>query len=520
MVLADLGSKISKALQTMSNSVVVDENALNQLVRSISMALLQADVDAHLVKKMMQNIKSKSSLSDMAAGANKRKAIQSIVIKELYGLLESGTDPFKPIRGKPNIIMFVGLQGAGKTTSCTKYAYYYKRKGFKVALVCADTYRAGAYDQLKQNAIKAKIPYYGSYTESDPVVVAEAGVEQFKKEGFDLIIVDTSGRHKQEAALFEEMQEVAKVTRPDDVIFVMDSSIGQAAKDQALAFRNAVDVGSVIITKLDGHAKGGGALSAVAATRSPITFIGTGEHTDDFEPFNPKSFVSRLLGMGDISGLLQIFEDNKVMENASNTELMKKIQSGGTFTFRDMYEQFQTLMNLGPLDQIMSKIPGLSQLMQGQGKGKAEDGSARIKRFMVIMDSFTQQELDSDGKLFNTQPNRIIRIARGAGVTPRHVQEVLDTFKPFKGVAGKLQGLGKGMDFNKMGNMTGRNGQANMRKMASMIDPRMLQQMGGMGNLQNLMSKFAGGMGGMPGMGGMGGAPGGLPAGFGKMFGM
>ena len=197
---------------------------------------------------------------------------------------------------------------AVKTTSCSKYAYYYKRKGWKTALVCADTFRAGAFDQLKQNATKAKIPFYGSYTERDPVVVAEEGVRQFKSEKYELIIVDTSGRHKQESALFEEMQEVARVVEPDDVVFVMDSSIGQAAKDQAKAFRDAVKVGSVIITKLDGHAKGGGALSAVAATKSPIIFVGTGEHIDDFELFNTKSFVSRLLGMGDISGLLNLFE--------------------------------------------------------------------------------------------------------------------------------------------------------------------------------------------------------------------
>ena len=149
---------------------------------------------------------------------------------------------------------------------------------------------------MKQNATKAKIPFYGSYTERDPAIVAEQGVEQFRAEKYEIIIVDTSGRHKQEAALFEEMKEVSRAVQPDDIVFTMDSSIGQAARDQAAAFKGAVEVGSVIITKLDGHAKGGGALSAVAATQSPIIFIGTGEHIDDLEPFNTKSFVSRLLG--------------------------------------------------------------------------------------------------------------------------------------------------------------------------------------------------------------------------------
>lgn len=158
--------------------------------------------------------------------------------------------------------MFVGLQGSGKTTTCTKYALYYKKQGWRVALVCADTFRAGAFDQLKQNATKAGIPFFGSYTETDPVKLARDGVEQFKKEKYEIIIVDTSGKHKQEESLFEEMKQVATAISPDITLFVMDSSIGQAAHDQAAAFKAKVEVGAVIITKLDGHAKGGGALSA------------------------------------------------------------------------------------------------------------------------------------------------------------------------------------------------------------------------------------------------------------------
>jgi len=374
--------------------------------------------------------------------------------------------------------------------------------------VCADTYRAGAFDQLKQNATKAKIPFYGSYTERDPVVVAETGVEQFRNEKYEIIIVDTSGRHKQEAALFEEMQQVAKVVAPDDIVFVMDSSIGQAARDQAQAFKNQVDVGSVIITKLDGHAKGGGALSAVAATRSPIIFVGTGEHIEDFELFNTKSFVSRLLDMGDISGLLNLLDEEKVFDAPSQQELYKKITEGtGDFTFRDMREQFQNLLKLGPLGKVMSMIPGLGQVLKD--KGKEQESTARMKRFMTIMDSFTAAELDGDGKLFNTQPNRLKRIARGAGVSVNQVSEVLETFKPFKKVASKMKGLGKGMDLSKMSKPGGKMPNLNARQLSSMFDPRMLQQMGGVGNIQNMMKKFASGGMNIPGMpGGMGGMPG------------
>jgi signal recognition particle subunit SRP54 len=222
-------------------------------------------------------------LEEFAAGVNKRRMIQKAVFDELVRMVDPGVKPFTPKKGKPNVIMFVGLQGSGKTTTCTKYAYYYRMKGWKTCLVCADTFRAGAFDQLKQNATKARVPFYGSYTETDPVKLAIEGVDVFKSEGQEVIIVDTSGRHKQEDTLFEEMQQIQDGIEPDDIVFVMDSSIGQAALDQATAFKKAVKVGSVIMTKLDGHAKGGGALSAVAATESPCVFIGTGEHMDEFE---------------------------------------------------------------------------------------------------------------------------------------------------------------------------------------------------------------------------------------------
>jgi signal recognition particle subunit SRP54 len=428
-------------------------------------------------------------------------------MKELYGLLDSGTVPFVPQKGKTNVIMFVGLQGCGKTTTCTKFAYYYRKKGWKVALVCADTFRAGAFDQLKQNATKANIPFYGSHTESDPVAVAEAGVAQFREEKYELIIVDTSGRHKQEEALFEEMKDVAAAVQPDDVVFTMDSSIGQAAKDQAQAFKDAVAVGSVIITKLDGHAKGGGALSAVAATKSPIIFVGTGEHVDDLEAFNVKSFVQRLLGMGDLGGLMNLMQDAKVFENPGS--LMKKLASGKPveFTFRDMYEQFASIMKMGPPSKLFSMIPGMSNMMP---KGADQDIGKNIKNFMTIMDSMSNTELDGDDKLFaasnKTGTSRITRISRGSGIDKRNVVQVLASFKPFKQVVSKLAALTKGgNDPNKM--------QANLAKM---LPPQAMAKMGGMAGIKKMMGAMGGGGGGgMPDMasmmGGGGGGGGGMP---------
>ncbi|KVI06046.1 AAA+ ATPase domain-containing protein [Cynara cardunculus var. scolymus] len=251
MVLAELGGSISRALQQMSNATIIDEKVLNDCLNEITRALLQSDVQFKLVRDMQTNIKKIVNLDDLAAGHNKRKIIQQAIFNELCKMLDPGKPSFAPKKGKTSIVMFVGLQGSGKTTTCTKYAYYHQKKGWKPALVCADTFRAGAFDQLKQNATKAKIPFYGSYMESDPVKIAVEGVERFKEENCDLIIVDTSGRHKQEAALFEEMRQVSEATVPS------------TAFDQAQAFKQSVAVGAVIVTKMDGHAKGGGALSAV-----------------------------------------------------------------------------------------------------------------------------------------------------------------------------------------------------------------------------------------------------------------
>ncbi|CAG8449448.1 10502_t:CDS:10 [Diversispora eburnea] len=319
----DLGRRINAALAQINKEPVIDAKVLDVLLKEICHALLEADVNVRLVGNLRNNVKNAVKIQDLAAGINKRKVIQKAVLDELCRLVEPGVETFKPKKGAKNIIMFVGLQGSGKTTTCTKLAYHYQRKGWKVCLVCADTFRAGAFDQLKQNATKAKIPYYGSYTETDPVQIAHEGVEKFKKEGFEIIIVDTSGRHKQEAELFEEMIQIS--TNPDNTIFVMDATIGQAAEAQSRAFHEATKIGSIIITKMDGHAKGGGAISAVAATHSPIIFIGTGEHIHDLERFEPRRFVQKMLGMGDISGLMETVQDLKLDQNKN---LMKNLEQG------------------------------------------------------------------------------------------------------------------------------------------------------------------------------------------------
>ncbi|KAH0620545.1 hypothetical protein JD844_021109 [Phrynosoma platyrhinos] len=477
MVLADLGRKITSALRSLSNATIINEEVLNAMLKEVCTALLEADVNIKLVKQLRENVKSAIDLEEMASGLNKRKMIQHAVFKELVKLVDPGVKAWTPTKGKQNIIMFVGLQGSGKTTSCSKLAYYYQRKGWKTCLICADTYRAGAFDQLKQNATKARIPFYGSYTEMDPVIIASEGVEKFKNENFEIIIVDTSGRHKQEDSLFEEMLQVANAIQPDNIVYVMDASIGQACEAQA---------------------------KAVAATKSPIIFIGTGEHIDDFEPFKTQPFISKLLGMGDIEGLIDKVNELKLDDNEALIEKLKH----GQFTLRDMYEQFQNIMKMGPFSQILGMIPGFGT--DFMSKGNEQESMARLRKLMTIMDSMNDQELDStDGaKVFSKQPGRIQRVARGSGVSTRDVQELLTQYTKFAQMVkkmGGIKGLFKGGDMSKNVNPS-QMAKLN-QQMAKMMDPRVLHHMGGMAGLQSMMRQFqqgaAGNMKGMMGFNNM-----------------
>eukprot|EP00639_Heterosigma_akashiwo_P023178 CAMPEP_0206408698 /NCGR_PEP_ID=MMETSP0294-20121207/31333_1 /ASSEMBLY_ACC=CAM_ASM_000327 /TAXON_ID=39354 /ORGANISM="Heterosigma akashiwo, Strain CCMP2393" /LENGTH=511 /DNA_ID=CAMNT_0053868265 /DNA_START=39 /DNA_END=1575 /DNA_ORIENTATION=+ len=495
MVLQELGSKLTGALKKLQTSAVVDA-----ILQEISRALLEADVNVQMVGALRRKIKEQLEENEEVAKEQnqKKKLIQQLVMSGLTEMVDPGVPAYKMKKGKSNVIMFVGLQGSGKTTTIAKVAHYYSRKGWRVAMVCADTFRAGAFDQLKQNAVKLRVPFYGSYTEADPVRLAEEGVAQFRREGYELIIVDTSGRHRQEEALFEEMQEIHAVVEPDNVVFVMDATQGQAIQEQAEGFKAAVDVGACVITKLDGHAKGGGALSAVAATKSPI-----------------RGFVSKLLGFGDLGGLLAQLHDG--VSGERKQEMLENLAKG-KFTLRDLYEQFQNMMKLGPMHKVLGMMPGIPQWMAQAGKDQ-ETGN-RFKRFMYMMDSMTDKELDGVVELCDS---RILRIARGSG-THTEVRALLACHRSFEGMVGQF---GKAGLMGALGGGPGGGGGASaaqQRQMAQMMkdpkklaqlqrnmDPALLKQMGGVEGMQNAMKMMqGGGMPGMPGMPDLGGG-GGLP---------
>jgi signal recognition particle subunit SRP54 len=436
MVLGDLGDALTSAFAKLSRSSTVDEDTLKATLKDIAAALMRSDVNIKMVGRLRDNVTAKilpllaegEDGAPAVAVANRARLVEKSVVEELVRLLDPGREPYKLRKGRPNVIMFVGLQGAGKTTTVAKYAHHFQQRKWKVAMVCADTFRAGAFDQLKQNATRVRVPFYGSYTESDPVKIAAEGVAQFRAEGYEIIIVDTSGRHKQETALFEEMEQVAAAVRPDDVVFVMDSSIGQAAAAQAAAFKSSVAVGSVVITKLDGHAKGGGALSAVAATGSPIVFVGTGEHFEDLQPFDAHRFIGKLLGRGDIVGLATELKEKGILD--ASPDLVRRMGKG-KFSLRDLRDQFGQVMKLGPLDKVLGMMPGMGALVQNLPPG----GNANFfKKFLVLMDSMSAAELDGDVELDDARARRIIR---GSGSHPETLQQLMTTYKQFEKMVGE-----------------------------------------------------------------------------------
>ena len=502
MVLQDFGGRISAAVSNLMREPNLDEKAFDAMIKEICSALLSADVNVGLVKTLRKDIQKAVNFKEIPTTTNantRKRMIQQAVFDQLTYLVDPHAEPYKPKKAKSNVIMFVGLQGAGKTTTCTKLARHYATRGWKACLVCADTFRAGAYDQLKQNATKAKIPYYGSLTQTDPAVVAAEGVARFRKEKFEIIIVDTSGRHQQEESLFSEMVEIQNAIKPDQTIMVLDGTIGQAAEAQSRAFKQAADFGAIIITKTDGGAAGGGAISAVAATHTPIIFLGTGEHMMDLERFAPKPFISKLLGYGDMSGLIEHVQS--ITRDSAGMKETQKHLAEGLFTIRDMREQITNIMKMGPLSKVAGMIPGLGSMMQGMSD---QDGQDKLKRMVYIFDSMTQKELDSDGKILVSQPSRMVRIAGGSGTSVREVEELLTQHKVMSGIA-KNMGQNKKNMQRAQSMMQGGNKQQQMAAMQ-----KRMQSMGGAGRggaggggmaqMMQMMQGMGGGAGGGGGM--------------------
>ncbi|MDI6806064.1 MAG: signal recognition particle protein Srp54 [Candidatus Bathyarchaeia archaeon] len=416
MALERLGSTLYEALKKIFRASIVDEAAVKELVRDVQRALLQADVNVQLVLHISKRIEERALKEQLPQGISRREHVIKVVYEELTRFLGEKPVPIKVEPRKKFTIMLVGIQGSGKTTAAVKLARYFQKRGFKPALICADTYRPGAYAQLEQLANRINVPLYGDVKAKDPVKIALEGIKQFNDK--EVIIIDTAGRHKEEQELIKEMKMLERNIKPDEVMLVIDGTIGQQAMVQAKAFNEATPIGSIIVTKLDGSARGGGALSAVAATGAPIKFISTGEKVEDIEPFVPSRFVGRLLGMGDLETLLERVREAEIRV----PEKKAKAILSGKFTLTDMYEQFEAMKGTGPFRKLLKMLPGMSYDIPEDALNMAED---RLEKWRVMIQSMTPEERD-DPKKFNA--SRVRRVARGSGTSEKEVKELIKQY--------------------------------------------------------------------------------------------
>lgn len=418
-MLGRLGSALNNAISKIIKGGPPDKKAIQELKNDMLKALLEADVNFDIAAEVVNEVEKKSLDKELPEGLSRKKSVLSIIHDELTKFLGSKFYPLTLHPDKPTIIELVGIQGSGKTTTIAKLSKYIKKRGKKVSVVTADNFRPGAFEQLQQLCEPIDVPVYGDPENKNAVKITADGVKKFLDEKYNVILIDTAGRHKEEKSLLKEMKEISDKIKPDEIILVIDGNLGQAAYDQALAFANTTKIGSIIVTKMDGSAKGGGCLSAAAAAKVPIKFIGDGEGVDALEEFNPTSFVGRLIGVGDLEGLLKEVRDIETLP--SKEEAMSMLS--GKISYRQMMELLDSFSSMGSMKRMMSMIPGLGMSFD---EDMFDLSKENMKRFRVIMSSMTDGELDGKVKLSSS---RIQRIAQGSGRSIAEVKELINQHK-------------------------------------------------------------------------------------------
>jgi len=434
MVLDDLGSSLRSTLDNLRGKSRISEEDVDEVVREIQRSLIQADVDISLVQDLSDSIKSRALEEEPPAGTSPRDWVLRIVYEELVDLLGESTE--LPLEDQT--ILLAGLYGSGKTTTAAKVAWWFSKKGLRPAIIQTDTDRPGAYDQAKQMAANAEVDFYGDPDSENPVQIARDGLEATADA--DVRIVDTAGRDALNRELVDQIEDIEAAANPDRNLLVLDAAMGQSAREQAQEFEESIGIDGVVITKLDGTAKGGGALAAVDQTDSTIAFLGTGETVKDIERFERSGFVSRLLGMGDLEQLAERVERAMVETGEEEDDWEPEDILEGTFTLRDMRKQMNAMNRMGPLDQVMDMIPGMGGGLMDQLPDDAMDVTEeRMRDFDVVMDSMTEAELENP-RIIGASRTR--RIARGSGKPEERVRELLEQHKMMERTIKQFQGMG------------------------------------------------------------------------------
>jgi|TARA_B100001964_G_C14232006_1_gene600501 signal recognition particle subunit SRP54 len=437
MVLDKLGSSLKNTLQKIAKSMFVDDKLINELIKDIQRALLQSDVNVQLVFDLTNKIKERIKSEETPSGLTKKEHLINIVYEELVDFLGKEQQKIE-IKGKPFKIMLVGLFGSGKTTTAGKLASYFTKRGNKVALLGLDTHRPAAMEQIAQVAKQAKVPYFLNKKEKKPLNIWNEFKDEYKK--YDILIIDTSGRDALSKDLIEEIELLTGKIKPDENLLVISADIGQAAQKQAEQFNKSCNISGVIVSKMDGTAKGGGALTACAVSKAPIKFIGVGEKISDLEHFNPKGFVGRLLGMGDLEALLEKAKEAIKVEDAE--DLGKKFLKG-EFNLIDLYEQMSAMKKMGSLKKIVEMVPGFSSLQLP--KEMLDVQESKLEKWKIVMQSMTKKELENPDII---TAERIDRISKGSGIPTSTIRELIKQYRQSKKVVKMFKG--NKMDMQKM----------------------------------------------------------------------
>jgi len=436
MVLDKLGESIKNSLKRIAGKVIIDKKAIEELVKDIQRALLQADVNVKLVFEISNNIKEKAISQKVSPT---KEQIVKIVYDELVSIM--GKEKKKIEIKKPFQIMLVGLFGSGKTTAISKLARFYSNRGFKVCSLGLDVHRPAAMDQLEQVSKKVDIKYFIEKNEKNPIKIYEKYKEEILK--FDIILIDTSGRDALNDELIQEIESLTQYIKPNERFLVLPADIGQAAQKQAEQFHKSCNITGIIISRMDGSGKAGGALTAATSTNANIVFIGTGENPDDLEEFNPEGFVSRLLGMGDLESLL---EKAKLAIDEKDAKDTTKKMLEGRFNLQDLYSQISAMKKMGPLSKIMNMLPGMGSMNLPKEMMDVQD--EKLTRWKYIMDSCTKEEKENPEIMSSS---RIERISNGSGVPVQEIREMLKTYKQSKKIVKMMKGMsGDEKDMKKM----------------------------------------------------------------------
>jgi signal recognition particle subunit SRP54 len=443
-MLENLRTGLRSALKKIVGASDINEELIDSLCKDVQRALLQSDVNVRLVLTITNNLKSRAINEIPPKGLSRKDQIITILYGELAKLLGYTGETIRSVdksvdlddehvvsfkAGKQNTVLMLGVQGSGKTTITGKFARWLTRHGYRVAVIGADTWRPGALTQLKMNCNKINVEVFGDENSKDALQIVRDGLKYYKSQNMDVIIIDTAGRHKEESGLLEEMNAMYKAAVPDLVILVIDGTIGQQAYNQAKAFHETAPVGGIIITKLDGTAKGGGAIAASAATGAKVMFIGTGERIDDIEQFSPTRFVGRILGMGDIKALLEMAKSLEVQADENQAKRLL----GGKMTIEDFYSQMENVGKMG-FKNVIDNLPGLSGMVK---EDQLDSLQGKMEKWRFIIQSLTKDEKRNPDII---NDSRRKRIARGAGMTEHDVKELVKQYNNSKSMMKQTKG--------------------------------------------------------------------------------